>query len=244
MNRMRSACVVGLGMMLCLAVRGMAADAPPEGFEPVFNGKDLTGFKPRDKQKMDDLQQHWTFKDDGVIAYNPAGKKGEMTLWTAKEYGDLVLMLDWRWVGPAQKMQRPYIDPATGEEKKDASGKVMSEEVLEYDSGVYLRGSPKSQVNMWNWPCGSGEVYGYRMDKSLPQSVRAGVTPKKKMDKPNGEWNHMVITMKGDRLTVQVNGEEVITQAQLPGVAAKGPIAFQDHGEGFELRNVYIKELK
>jgi hypothetical protein len=64
------------------------------------------------------------------------------------------------------------------------------------------------------------------------------------MDKPNGEWNHMVITMKGDRLSVQLNGEEVITQAQLPGVAARGPIAFQDHGEGFELRNIYIKELK
>src|SRR5882762_5786487 len=143
MNRMHSACVVGLGLMLCVVMRVRAADAPPEGFEPVFNGKDLSGFKPHDKQKMDDLQQHWTFKDDGVIAYNPAGKKGEMTLWTAKDYGDLVLMIDWRWVGPAQKMQRPYIDPATGEEKKDASGKVMSEEVLEYDSGVYLRGNPK-----------------------------------------------------------------------------------------------------
>jgi hypothetical protein len=54
----------------------------------------------------------------------------------------------------------------------------------------------------------------------------------------------MVITMKGDRLTVQLNGEEVITSAQLPKVPAKGAIALQDHGEGFELRNIYIKELK
>ena len=112
MNRMRIVCLCGLGLMVCVAMRVLAADAPPQGFEAVFNGKDLSGFKPHDKQKMEELQQHWTFKDDGVVEYNPTGKKGEMTLWTAKEYGDLVLMLDWRWVGPANKMQRPYLDPA------------------------------------------------------------------------------------------------------------------------------------
>ena len=222
MNRMRMACVCGLAVMFCLAARAMA-DAPPEGFEALFDGKDLSNFKASEEQK-----KHWIIKDNGVLEFSPVGKKGEMTMWTKKEYGELVMM----------------IDPATGEEKKDANGKVMSEEVLEYDSGVYLRGNSKSQVNMWNWPCGSGEVYGYRTDKNQPQEVRAGVTPKKKMDKPNGEWNHMVITMKGDRLTVELNGEEVISNAQLPKVPAKGAIALQDHGEGFELRNIYIKELK
>src|SRR5436190_18396349 len=128
----------------------------------------------------------------------------------------MVMMIDWRWVGPAQKMQRPYIDPATGEEKKDANGKVMSEEVLEYDSGIYLRGNSKSQVNMWCWNCGSGEVYGYRTDKKMSPEVIAGVTPKKRMDKPIGEWNTMTVTIKGDRLWVSLNGEEVITNAQLP----------------------------
>lgn len=239
MNRMRSACVVGLGMMLCLAVRGMAADAAPEGFEALFNGKDLSNFKASEAQK-----KQWVIKDDGVLEFNPTGKKGEMTLWTQKEYGDLVLSFDWKWVGPAQKMQRPFLDPATGDEKKDASGKAMTQEVLEYDSGIYLRGSSKSQVNLWNWPCGSGEVYGYRTDRSQPQEVRAGVTPKKNMDKPIGEWNHMVITMKGDRLTVEMNGEEVIKDAQLPKIPAKGPLALQDHGQGFQLKNIYIKELK
>ena len=239
MTRMRMACACGLGLMFCLAIRVMAADGPPEGFDQLFNGKDLTHFKASEAQK-----KQWTIKDGGVLEFNPAGKKGEMTLWTEKEYGDLVLALDWRWVGPANKMQRPYLDPATGDEKKDANGKVMAEEVLEYDSGVYVRGNSKSQINMWNWPCGSGEVYGYRTDHSQPQEVRAGVTPKKKMDKPIGEWNHMVITMKGDRLTVELNGEEVITNAQLPKVPAKGAIALQDHGQGFELKNIYIKELK
>ena len=38
------------------------------------------------------------------------------------------------------------------------------------------------------------------------------------MDKPRGEWNTFEITMKGDRLWVKLNGEEVIKDAQLPGV--------------------------
>src|SRR5215213_9484324 len=98
MNRMRSACVLGLGLMICMAASVMAADAPPEGFAAVFNGKDLSGFKPHDKQTIDELQKHWLFKDDGVVEYSPTGKRGEMTLWTAKEYGDLVLAFDWKWV--------------------------------------------------------------------------------------------------------------------------------------------------
>src|SRR5207248_11377268 len=51
MNRMRMACVLGLGIMVCFAVRGLAAEAPPEGFEALFDGKDLSNFKASDEQK-------------------------------------------------------------------------------------------------------------------------------------------------------------------------------------------------
>ena len=64
------------------------------------------------------------------------------------------------------------------------------------------------------------------------------------MDKPVGEWNHMVITIKGDRLTVDLNGEEVIANAQLPGIPKKGPIALQNHGQAIQFKNIYVKELK
>jgi len=112
------------------------------------------------------------------------------------------------------------------------------------DSGIYLRGSSKSQVNIWCNDLGSGEVYGYRTDKNQPEEVRQAVTPKKRADKPVGEWNAFVITMKGDRLTVVLNGEEVISGAQLPGVKPDGPIALQHHGGLIEFRNILIKELK
>lgn len=112
------------------------------------------------------------------------------------------------------------------------------------DSGIYLRGSSKSQVNIWVNKLGSGEVYGYRTDKNMSEEVRKACTPKKAADKPVGQWNRFVITMKGDRLTVELNGEEVISNAELPKVPKSGPLALQNHGNPLEFCNIYIKELK
>ncbi len=111
------------------------------------------------------------------------------------------------------------------------------------DSGIYLRGRSKSQVNIWCNPMGSGEVWGYRTDKNQPEKVRNGCTPVRNADKPVGEWNTFVITMKGDRLTVQLNGELVIDNAQLPDVQTEGEIALQRHGSPLEFKNIFIKEL-
>ena len=64
----------------------------------------------------------------------------------------------------------------------------------------------------------------------MPPAVRAGVTPKKNADRDIGAWNAFEITMRGDRLDVVLNGEQVITGAELPGIPAEGPIALQHHG--------------
>ena len=112
------------------------------------------------------------------------------------------------------------------------------------DSGVYLRGKSKSQVNIWCREMGSGEVWGYRTDNSQPEEVRKGCTPIKKADKPIGQWNTFVITMRGERLTVKLNGELVIHAARLPGVPPEGEIALQRHGNPIDFKNIYIKEIE
>ena len=134
-------------------------------------------------------------------------------LWTTRSYRDFVLMCDWKWTGE------------TG------------------DSGIYLRGSSKSQVNIWCHPMGSGEVGGYRNDDTMPPEVRAAATPSLAADTPIGQWNRFVITMKGDRLTVVLNGQRVIDNALLPGVPESGPIALQCHGSPIQFANLYIREL-
>jgi hypothetical protein len=91
---------------------------------------------------------------------------------------------------------------------------------------------------------GSGEVWGYRTDKNQPGEVQKACTPLKVMDRPVGEWNTFVITMKSDRLTVELNGEVVIDNAQLPDVPPEGEMALQRHGNPIDFKNIFIKELK
>src|SRR5687768_9517396 len=216
---------------------------------PLFNGKDLTGWKVPAGDNG-----HWKVID-GVIDYDAASEApGDKHLWSEKEYGDFVLTLDWRITST------PYVNPNVpiirmdGSHKKNAEGRDIRIAVPDSDSGIYLRGSDKAQVNIWGWPAGSGEVYGYRTDSKMPPSVRAGVTPRRNADRHIGEWNTFEITMRGTRLTVVLNGETVIEDAELPGIPARGPIALQHHGakkDGewvsppslVQFRNISIREL-
>lgn len=177
---------------------------------------------------------HW-FNHNGIIKYDGRSTAEEKNLWTRDSYKDFTLVFDWRWAEKGPMMKRPILGV-------DGNETGESVEVEELDSGVFLRGSSKSQVNLWNWPAGSGEVYGYRTDKKQPAEVRAAVTPKTKADKPLGEWNRTMITLKGDRLSVFLNGEMVIENAQLPGIPAEGPIALQHHGHAIDFANMWIKE--
>lgn len=202
------------------------ANVRAQGFEPLFDGESLAGWKHH--EGIENWHAH-----SGILKHT--GKPGETRdLWTEREFGDFTLVFDWRWTQRGQLMQRPHIRP-------DGSTHG-GEEVEELDSGVYIRGNTKSQVNLWNWPVGSGEVWGYRTDNSMPPEVKAAVTPSEKADKPLGEWNRMMITMKGDVLNVMLNGKQVITDAKLPDVPARGAIGLQHHGQSIDFANLWIKE--
>jgi len=226
-----------------------AQDAPPAGFTSLFNGKDLAGWKIPEGDGG-----HWKVVN-GVIDYDAESQaKDDKSLWSEKEYGDFTLRAEWRI------KETPYTNPNVtivmpdGSDKKDVNGKTIRIAVPDSDSGIYLRGESKAQVNIWCWPVGSGEVYGYRTDQKQPASVRAGVTPKKLADKNIGEWNAFEITVKGNKLTVVLNGERVIENAELPGLPARGKLALQHHGgkkDGqwasppalVQFRRIFIKEL-
>jgi hypothetical protein len=218
----------------------------PEGFVPLFNGNNLDGWIVKNPENQD-----WRVVE-GVIDCDPHEGPGDRNLWTAQSYGDFELLVDWRI------KQSPYVNRAgkiilpDGTYQKDASGKDVLIEVPNTDSGIFLRGQHKSQVNIWCWPVGSGEVWGYRTDPVLSSEVHAGVTPKVRADRPIGQWNTFHIVMKGDRLSVALNGQQVLGHTQLPGVPARGPIALQHHGDRkdgewgasfLQFRRLFLKEL-
>jgi hypothetical protein len=218
---------------LCFLAATTVAGEPPRGFQALFDGKSLEGFEVSENAK-----DHWRV-ENGVLRYD--GK--ETHLWTKRSYRDTVLRVDWRIPQPGAR--KPVDDILlNGDVAKDASGHPKKVEI-DYggDSGIYLRGNDKSQVNIWNWPIGSGEVWGYRTDPNMPPEIRAGVTPRSRADKPLGEWNTFMILMKGDRLSVDLNGVNVISRAKLPGVPRDGKIALQSHGDPMEFREIYLREL-
>jgi hypothetical protein len=207
------------------------------GMRPMFDGLTMAGWK-EGADKGEAAPSTWTMGGN-IVRFNGKGK----SLWSDASYGDFDMICDWKWTGEHQgKMMRPVIG-LDGNTVKDESGKDKMVEVEERDSGIYLRGSSKSQVNIWSWPCGSGEVYGYRTDGSMPAEVRAAVTPRMNADAPIGQWNRFRIRMVGDLLNVWLNGKHVIVDAHLPGVAKEGPIALQSHGCPIEFTNVMIERL-
>lgn len=222
--------VCGIVLTELLAGAGLAAEpprpdnTPPEGFELLFNGRDLTGWKglvenpPRRAmmsaeelaaaQQVADqkMREHWKVVD-GVLVYDGKGD----SLCTLKDYGDFELYVDW---------------------------KILPEG----DSGIYLRGSP--QVQIWDpklFNVGSGGLYNNLENPSKPLVLA---------DNPIGEWNTFHIKMVGEKVTVHLNGKLVVDNVTMENywerdkpIYSTGQIELQHHGNALYFKNIYIKEL-
>lgn len=221
----------------------------PDGFTSIFNGSDFSGWKVPTGDNG-----HWKIID-GVIDYDAESEAEEdKNLWTDREYRDFELYVDWRIKETPWKNPRVPLIMPDGTHKLNEKGEEIQMVVPDSDSGILLRGQGKSQVNIWCWPIGSGEVYGYRMDKEMPAEVVKSVTPITNADHNIGEWNTFKIRVQENVLTVELNGKLVIDHATLPGLPESGPIGLQHHGNKVDgewvsppalvqFRNIFIKEL-
>ena len=219
---------------------GQVAQAD-QGLRSLFDGVSFNGWQYRDEFKG-----HWVIRD-GILAATgkPYAKRpAQRDLWTRNDYRDFVMVVDWRLLRKPELRALPVFTP-DGLYALDAAGKLLLKKIPDAgDSGVYLRGSDRSQVNIWSQPMGSGDINDYHKDTKLAADIRRACVPKKKADAPFGQWNRFVITMQGDRVTVVLNGETVIERAQLPGVPASGPLGLQEHNDPVEFRNLFLKTLK
>jgi hypothetical protein len=116
----------------------------------------------------------------------------------------------------------------------------------EGDAGLYLRGSP--QVQIWDTALtrvgaqvGSGGLYNNQINPKNPLKVA---------DNPVGEWNTFRVIMRGERVSVFLNGELVVDNVILENywdrkipIFIKDAIELQAHGNHIVYRNIYVKEL-
>ena len=119
-----------------------AAGEAEDGFVSLFNGEDLSGWTVPEGDNG-----HWQVID-GVIDYDAASEAaGDKNLWTGQEYGDFILKLDWRIKETSGFYDVPIV-LQDGTYLQDAAGNKITLKTPNADSGVYLRGSSKAQLNI------------------------------------------------------------------------------------------------
>ena len=211
--------------LICGAVAAAQNNTPPPGFKALFNGNDLTGW-----QGLVEFPQRAKLTQEELAGRQKEANEKYLPHWTVVDGGVL------RYDGKGQSLQ-------TSRDYGDFELWVDWKIGPKGDTGIYLRGAP--QVQIWDNPVGSGGLFNNRTNPSKP--LRAA-------DKPVGEWNTFRIVMKGDKVSVWLNGELVVDNVVMenywerreatPGpIAARGPIELQHHGNPIEFRNIYIKEL-
>jgi hypothetical protein len=212
------------------------------GFTPLFSDGSLEQW---DTQPWH--VGHWT-TNDSVLSYDGKaehGKSKRADLWTKNSYGDCIVYVEWRL--PSKPTLKPHpIVLYNGDflmQEDNPKARYTRERMDAGDSGLYFRGSLKCQANIWSQVLGSGEINGYRTDRTMPPGVRRSCIPIKNADHPFGQWNAFLVTLVGNTMSVQLNGEVVIPSAMLPDLPANGPIALQHHGDPVEFGQIWIKEI-
>jgi hypothetical protein len=248
------ASLLAAGLVLAMgpaAVTTVAQNAPPPGpgWVSLFNGKDLTGWKIPEGDGG-----HWKVVD-GVIDYDAGSLAKDKNLWSTRSFKNFQARVDWRIKETPYISNNMRIVMPDGHDKLDAKGQPIRISAPDSDSGFILRGFGKAQLNIWCWPVGSGEMYGYRTDPKSPPALRAAATPKVNADHDIGQWNTFDVTVQGNTVTVLNNGKLIIDKIQLPDLPAEGPLGLQHHGGrtpdgGYsgipalvQFRNIYVKEL-
>ncbi|MBC7417090.1 MAG: DUF1080 domain-containing protein, partial [Pedobacter sp.] len=201
-------------------------------FVSIFNGIDLTGWKglvanPIERSKMDaktlEVEQK---KADAAMSESWKVNNGEL-----------------QFVGHGNNLAttKKY-----GDFEMLVDWKIIDDKKGEGDAGIYLRGTP--QVQIWDnartnvgAQVGSGGLYNNQVNESKPLMVA---------DNKLDEWNTFRILMKGDRVTVYLNGVLVTDNVILENywdkniaIFAEEQIELQAHGSPVAYRDIYINEL-
>lgn len=211
------------------AVQKHLNDMPDEeGFVSMFNGRDLTGWKGlvadpirRAKMTPEVLAKEQEKADKKV----PEG-------WVVKD-GLLV------FTGHGDNL-------ATTKQYGDFEMFVDWKITKDGDAGIYLRGTP--QVQIWDTSrvdvgadVGSGGLYNNQKHPSKPLVMA---------DNAIGEWNNFHIIMKGEKVTVYLNGQLVVDNVTLENywnrnlpIFPKEQIELQAHGTYVAYRDLYIRDM-
>lgn len=211
-------------LLAFLLVPGLTFAADADGFAPLFNGRDLTGWV-----NANCAPDTWSVRE-GVIHCT-----GEPTcaLRTEKQYENFILEAEWRhlksggnsgifiWGTPIAAPGVPFL---------------RGIEVQVLDHGFNVKGKGE-------WYTTHGDVFPIHGATMKPFGRHNGDRsfPSEERSKPSPEWNHYRIVCSNGVIRLSVNGKEVSGGEDCN--YRKGYLALESEGSPVEFRNVRIKEL-
>jgi len=203
---------------------------PPEGFTPMFNGKDLAGWKVHPK-----VEEMWSI-EHGVLKAHGLLEEWGADLVTEKEYSDYVLMADFRM--PAKS--------DTGIHFRNLAPAMLGKFGHAEQFNIRSKG-------------GMGQLESFHFLPEDMKLTKEQLPQVPYIDPEIGVWHTVKLTVVGKNLTAEYDGEVILDHFEYPqGILSDKPnaIRFQKHrftpgdkpGERnpcpIEYRNIFIKEIK
>ena len=224
------------GFVLSPALRADDKD----GWVPLFNGKDLTGWKmfPNPNPQISDLTEK---KVDGkVVAFEGTVKGKKVPLWRVED-GVII------GGGPSSHL---FTDRG---DYTDFQFRVEAKINDHGNSGQYFRtafgpGFPsgyEAQINATHAdPIRTGSLYP---DARTPlKKYKDKITVMNTAPHKPDEWFTQEVTAVGNHIVIKVNGKTTVDWQDPENVYKKGHFALQAHDPGsvMTFRKVEVKELK
>jgi hypothetical protein len=214
---------------ICLSLfSSNAILAAEEDWDPLFNGKDLSGWKN---------PYEWGHAEVVGDEIHLTGEK-KFFLVTDKDYGDFVLEGEVKLPpGEANSgfMFRCHVEPNRVygyQAEVDGSDRRWS-------GGLYDEGRRE-----WIWPSLTGRTKEEKFLEHEQESHDFFKQPEIAGALKRNDWNKYRITCQEDSIKIEVN--DVVTTEIKDDTDASGPIGIQHHGEKgatYKFRNLRIREL-
>lgn len=238
-----------------------------EGFEPLFNGKDLTGWHSMAEKTAAGSGKFFVDKEEKAIrpyAGMEADSEQEIDcLHTEKKFSHFILKLEYKWLdkrfAPRVKEDRDagILFHVHGDMTKIWPKSVemqMGESDAEKTKGRYTTG------DLWVIGTDVEAMNPRKGDFYFPGAEEVPVGKDKEYDKsfvpiqnekPHGEWNEITLTVRGSEEAIfELNGKVVNRIGKMTHVVdgkrvplEKGSIALQAEYAELMYRNIRIKEL-
>jgi hypothetical protein len=209
--------LVGLVLLTGNSFVALAEDTKDDGFTPLFNGKDFTGWKfhlPKDA----DPSKTFSIKE-GVIHCNgkPFGY-----IHTDRKFKNYVIRYDWRY-------------PAEQPEKTTLNSGLLVHIQEPHKVWPYCIEAQGRYMD-------HGKIFWVSFPKDAKKEAKDDPEARKKALKPKEEWHTTEMTCNGDgSFVVKINGIEV---ASGKSELTEGMIGFQSEGAAIEFRDIKLKQLK